>query len=371
MAQATLHDKVMHLAARAPGLAALWRSYHFALGAWTRSSRLGKLLRRSSSYGSFGVLAGLRGHLLRRAHRWPALASYVARFGTVSPLYGYSVWLKHLVLQQAHGAHESLPRVVVEVGPGDSLASGLAALLCGANEYYGLDVVAYPNPEANKRALAAIVGYYRARTERIREHPGKGDPYLDAFGFPSHLLSEDVLARALDPERIARIERALVAPDGRCEEIVIRFCRPDAPELAALRGRVQMLFSHAALEHVMDLPAAYALYVELLAPSGTMSHQIDFASHNLALEWNGHWTYTEAQWAQILGTRPYVINRAPCGQHLALIEAQRCQILWLTRDLKPIGSPRHRLADPFRVLAPHDLQCRGAFIVAKRQPRGA
>ena len=59
-----------------------------------------------------------------------------ATVGTSSARYCYSVWLRHLVIAYKNGFVEH-PKVVAELGPGDSLGIGLSALISGADAYYG------------------------------------------------------------------------------------------------------------------------------------------------------------------------------------------------------------------------------------------
>ena len=62
--------------------------------------------------------------------------------GTSSARYCYSVWLRHLIRAGETGL-STQPKVVAELGPGDSLGIGLAALVSGSSLYYALDIVPY------------------------------------------------------------------------------------------------------------------------------------------------------------------------------------------------------------------------------------
>ena len=133
----------------------------------------------------------------RRAHRLRA--------------YCYGVWMKHLTLLHANG-FPAIPQTIAELGPGESLGVGLCALLSGSDHYVGLDVIAHSNPESNQLILNDLVPLFQERAP----NPDKGWPefssYLDERSFPSHILTEQALQQALDPERIEAIRRAVTTP---------------------------------------------------------------------------------------------------------------------------------------------------------------
>ena len=55
--------------------------------------------------------------------------------GTDSARYCYSVWLRHLAMAHTNGLPTS-PKIVAELGPGDSIGMGLAALIAGTEKYF-------------------------------------------------------------------------------------------------------------------------------------------------------------------------------------------------------------------------------------------
>src|SRR5687767_9389956 len=71
--------------------------------------------------------------------------------GSDSARYCYSVWLRHLSILSAADFCISGARIG-ELGPGDSIGTGLAALLSGARAYVGLDIF----PFAKKANLLEI-----------------------------------------------------------------------------------------------------------------------------------------------------------------------------------------------------------------------
>jgi len=137
----------------------------------------------------------------------PGVAAVFGRGGgdTNSARYCYSVWLRHLVSAFANGMKDH-PRTVAELGPGDSLGVGLAALVSGADRYHAFDVVRHAQVERNQAVLDELVELFRARADI----PGEAEfpevqPLLPSYAFPRHVLGDEELSAALSDERLARI----------------------------------------------------------------------------------------------------------------------------------------------------------------------
>jgi hypothetical protein len=300
----------------------------------------------------------------------PGIPRLLAKKGTgstASAIYCYEVWLKHLVLLWAHGMR-TIPRTLAELGPGDTLGVGLAALLCGVDHYYGLDAVKYSNPQANLAIFDDLLALLRKRSPRTKRGWPDYDAYLDERLFPGHILTDELLERSLAPERIKRIRDSIAEPDRTGSgDITVRYVAPWSHDADITERSVDLIVSHAVLQSVLELDATYAALYSWLKPGGWMSHQIDFTSFRTAREWNGHWAYSERVWNLIVGRRPYLINREPHSTHLRLLTKHGFTIACdLQHYSNEPGIPRARLSARWKHIDEADFTCSGAFIQARK-----
>ncbi len=287
--------------------------------------------------------------------------------GTDSASYCYEVWMKHLTMLHAHGMEE-VPRVLAELGPGDSLGIGLAALLSGVDRYYAFDVVRYSNEAGNLAVFDELVGLFERRAGRPSLGWPDYDRYLDENLFPGDILSEQLLERSLSPERIERIRASIVDPDS--QDSMITYSVPWSGVGLEKRGSVEIVISHAVLEHVRDLDATYRDLASWLVPGGLMSHQVGLVSHGITREWNGHWAISEPFWRMIMGRRPYLLNRQPCSVHLDLLRKHGFEILHLMEKHRDDGIDRSKLAGDWKTLSDDDLTCSDLYLIAQKRTDG-
>jgi hypothetical protein len=270
--------------------------------------------------------------------------------------------MRHLVKAEAAGI-PTVHSCVAELGPGDSLGVGLAALLSGAPRYVALDAKSHANPEQNLAIFQDLVELFRQR-EPIpddTEFP-LVRPKLQDYRFPSRILSEDRLASVLEESRIEEIRAAIVGRPTR--RISLDYRAPWTDPSVVVSGSVDFLFSQAVLEHVDDLERTYKAMRAWVKPNGFLSHSIDFTSHNVTRSWNGHWTLNDPAWTIVRGTRPYFINREPLSRHLALLSKYGFALVHVDKQEASVD-PALRLAKRFRGMDRHDVSTRGAFVQAK------
>jgi hypothetical protein len=282
--------------------------------------------------------------------------------GSTSARYCYSVWLRHLVMAHQGRQPDEFP-TIAELGPGDSLGTGLCGILTGASRYLAFDVITHANAERNAAVLESLIELLRARAPipDESEYP-RVDPRLPSYAFPAEILTEERLRRTLAPDRLDRIRSAL--RQGSQGEIEIRYQSHWDDVAVAEPASVDLVFSQAVLEHVEDLPSVYAATRLWLRPGGLSSACIDFRSHTYAREWNGHWGYSDATWRIIRGKRAFLLNRAPVSVHRRLLRENGFTILQEQTRRSTEGLKRGQLADRFRELTDEDLVTQTAFIQA-------
>ena len=285
--------------------------------------------------------------------------------GTDSARYCYSVWLRHIVMAHKNGL-STTPKIIAELGPGDSLGIGLCAVLCGVRVYYAFDTKSHANSERNKRILEELIMMLNLR-EAI---PDEAEfpfisPSVKEHSFPHHILTDEILNNSLHPDRLAAIHKSL--DDVRSTNLVhITYVVPwHGSSLEDSEEALDMVFSQAVMEHVEQVSATYSALYKWLRPGGFMSHTIDYKSHGYTQDWNGHWAISEFVWKIVKGKRPYMINRLPHSAHIEGMKRAGFQIVGeMKRNSEPIA--RHKLSNEFRNLSDDDLHTSGAFIQAVR-----
>ena len=282
--------------------------------------------------------------------------------GTDSARYCYSVWLRHLVIAHKNG-FSTQPKVIAELGPGDSLGIGLAALISGVETYYAFDVYEFTNENKNIEIFDELVSLFKNR----EDIPG-GDlykPHIDSYEFPGDILSDEHINTALEESRIKLIRNSITNINNK--DSIIKYAAPWFGTDLVKKKSVDMIYSQAVLEHVDDLSATYKAMHSWLKPTGFISHQIDFRSHGTSDKWNGHWRYSDFMWKLIRGKRPYLLNRVPHSTHIKLLNETNFEI---SCDLKIKTSSeidRKELAPRFKNMSEDDLTTSGAFIQARIQ----
>lgn len=278
--------------------------------------------------------------------------------------YCYEVWLKHLIMS-VHRGGIRFPETVMEIGPGDSLGFGLAALISGVGGYVAVDAVRYTEPAIETSLFSELVSLFKNKTPLpLGEGIPDLAPYLDDAHFPESILTDDHLSRALSDRRLEEIENLHVETDRLSSgQPSFSYLAPYSSLGTFDADSFDLVFSHAVLEHIDDVRRVFESCASVLKPTGCSTHQIDLRCHNVAKEWNGHWKYGSRMWSLMRGRRPYLINRMPVSQYRDIIGETGLHLGYEETYSEPAGVARTALDGEWNRLTDEDLITAGTFIV--------
>jgi len=254
---------------------------------------------------------------------------------------------------------------MVELGPGDSLGTGLAALLSGVERYVALDAVRYADSTRNLEILDELIALFLNRAPIPDQHEFPlVRPTLPSYAFPTDILTPALLDATLAPSRLdvirSSIKNPATTPRGSGTVCYLAPWQPSVIE----SGVVDLVLSQTVMELVPDLAGVYSEMCRWLKPGGVMSHEIDFKSIGITVEWSGHWSCSDALWRLAAGKRRHQINREPHSTHISLMHGLGFRIVCDERTVQPMGITRAQLATRFRHLTDEDLTTSSALIQA-------
>ncbi|WP_298903052.1 hypothetical protein [uncultured Psychroserpens sp.] len=279
-----------------------------------------------------------------------------------SSLYCYRIWMKHL--KNWSRLSNETPKFVVEIGPGDSLGVGLAALISGSHKYYALEKTQFWNIETNIRVFDELVIFFKNRdkTQAIQINEDENNDLMQ-MDFPSNILTEEYLSECLTEERLNAIRMELLDPEN-LNNIYIHSIIPWNSRDIIENNTIDYIFSHTVLQHLHDLPYDYKTMNLWLKSGGCMSHTIDLTCLNRTKLWNGHWTLSKLEWKIITGG-VNLINREPLSTHLQLLEANDFEIKYQKSVLSDNMLKVEDLSDEFKHLDIKDLTTSGYYYFAQ------
>jgi SAM-dependent methyltransferase len=287
---------------------------------------------------------------------------------SVTADYGYHVWLKHLVLANSSAAL-GVPKSVLELGPGDTRGTGIAALLSGTESYTGVDARPFARMTTSVAVRnVTIAGGLAQKFRKKSDVKATGWPdfrsHLDEAGFPSRLLDDALLTRALEASRVARIMDSVGKFAAGGDDRQISYHAPLRNSSDVAPASIDFIFSHAVLPHIADLETVMAQAYRWLRPGGIMSHQFGQDSCGITAAWDGHRAFSERTWRVIVGARPFLLNRLPASSILKILERTGFQLLKVERNFREPTLSRRDLSPVWRDLPDQELRTAGAMIHA-------
>jgi hypothetical protein len=308
----------------------------------------------------YPLLRGIASYILP-----PSFFSRPGSGGTFSSEYCYSVWLRHLHYLMQNNLFSSADKIkqIAEIGPGDTLGIGLSAIYSGADAYYAFDVIEHANLQNNLVVNTLLKDYFINHSEIPNTHRQRFTfPIIPDYRFPKEILK---YPNDFYEERHLEIEKALNKQETK--DIKIQYTVPWMNNDTSRFQNLDLIFSQAVMEHVSDIEYAYSEMFKWLKPGGVISHQIDFKTHEMTKEWNGHWYISEKMWEILARGRKYPMNRLPLSSHIAMIEKAGFKIKFVLPVVKPNTFKGISPVVPGVDFTEEDLRSSGALIQAIKE----
>lgn len=259
--------------------------------------------------------------------RWRRLGLF--RLGRMdSPVYAQKIFDIHI--RRAFPEGELGGRTVLELGPGDSLASAVFASAQGATETILVDAGDFASSD---------VALYQSMAKMTAE-AGLLAPTLEG---------------ASDLDDVLR----------RCSA---RYLKDGVQSFSTLRAEsVDLIWSHSVMEHIplLELPLLMSEMRRVLKPGGLMSHNIDFQDH-LAHALNSL-RFSQATWeAPLMRDAGFYTNRIRARTMHAMIRDAGFEIVREGFGRWPeLPTPKAALDSQFRNLDEEELLIRTSHVLAR------
>jgi SAM-dependent methyltransferase len=282
--------------------------------------------------------------------------------GSISSEYCYSVWLRHLyyLMDKKLFAEPGEIRSIAEIGPGDSLGIGLSALYTGASRYYAFDVIEHTSLDRNLQINEELFDFFRQQAPIPNTERQKSTrPELPNYDFPSrHLPSDEKYYNG----RREAIQKALTKEAHA--SLSIKYVVPwyDVPNDDV--SDLDLIFSQAVMEHVDNIEFAYGQMYRWLRKGGVISHEVDFQTHEMTKEWNGHFFIGDSMWSLLSRGRKYPMNRLPLSAHISMIEKAGFTIKNVVPDQRQNSFKGQQPKVPGVTFSKGDLETCSALIQA-------
>jgi hypothetical protein len=275
------------------------------------------------------------------------------------------VWLRHLVSLAECGVNGPFS-TVVELGPGNSVATGICAVLSSADRYIGLDVLRHLTL-GGERALDELHAMFREAA------PIPGDstfpalrPKLRNYEFPQWLWRARIEEEKINTLRHDLRSLAAGGEGGGTLRYIVPWSATTLPSES-----VDLVVSQAVLQEIPHarrhsaLRAAIAATSRWLRVGGIASHEIDFGLYGMS-PWNVHWSWSAVLWRVVRGRRENFVNREPLSTYVSLFRECGFSIVAIQAE-QELGIDDSLLARRFRSLPESERRTRTAHIVVRKE----
>jgi len=244
------------------------------------------------------------------------------------------------LISRSHGRLDLADKVVLEVGPGNSMGMGLLFLAHGAKRVYLVDRFKHIFWDD----YDAI--YYR--------------------NFLSEISNQDVPNGSIVKEAL-RIKngKIILNPD------LLEYRLGDAARIPLEDSSVDFLFSNAVLEHVRHVELAVQEFARVTKEAGLNVHEVDLRDHFFSKKPLRLLSYSDWLWDFMTCNRPAYSNRLRFSDYCKMFESNKFVIerLLYTRTIEQTQVTSLKLSSKFKKYPWEELSILAFWVFLKRKCR--
>jgi hypothetical protein len=203
-----------------------------------------------------------------------------------------------------------------ELGNGRSLGIAFCALLTGTKQYVSLEIEGTYTIKENLKLLDNIVLLFRKKANIINKYKQLNIKITD-----NSIKKRILNTLVVNETRVSEIKKEII--NNFKDSKLIQIIKPW--EQSSPLG-LDIVFSRAVMEHVNEPHLVYQSLTKHLKKDAIMFHDIEFHSHNITKNPNGHYKIPNLIWKLICGKREYYLNKWTLKEHLQSIRDNQFQI---------------------------------------------
>ena len=280
-----------------------------------------------------------------------------------------AVWLRHVRMCEQAGVVPK-PGTFLEVGPGDSVGTGMCALLSGFEQYIAVDVIDHVQWDVSADHITALAKVFRERSPLPADDAIEGVlPPLNDRSIPDPWPWSS-LSLVDDSEILRRVSAIRDSVSSKGSSGVLSFRSPWSRTMVEASS-VDWVFSHVALQDMAAtdqepvLQEALGTFHSWMRPGALMTHQIDLSCPG-GHPWNHHWAWSKLDWKLIRGKRPYYVNGLPLSRYMELMGDLGFDTR-VVHTLEVPGLTSEQVAESHKRLPGGDYSAASAFIIATKR----
>ncbi len=264
--------------------------------------------------------------------------------------YNIGVCRHHLLAVRKHGSKAPAGQVIVEIGPGGNLGNAVILVALGAKRVYCVDNYRHIDFQSQR------VAFYRKLTSGLLDDPG-------FLALCDRFLIDRDTARARLRDAIAVVGDLVELNSDK-----IQYIAPcNAENIPLESASVDLLFSHAVLEHVRSPRDVCGEFGRVAKAGAYTSHVIDLRDHfdPTGLDML---RYSSRLWDFMASNSHGYVNRCRAVQFESIFNGAGFELpeLEVTALLDDIGRLPKQIAETFSNLSVDQLRVLGLSLVGIR-----